>query len=393
MTVPKSKSSPHTSIKPIRFVSPYTSDKANSYLQSALSLGHFHGDGEFTKKCHLYLEKTTKCRKALLTHSGTGALEMACLLINLCEGDEVIMPSYTFSSTANAVLLRGAVPVFVDIREDTLNIDENLIEQAVTSKTKAILPVHYAGVSAEMDQINQIAITHGLYVIEDAAQAMGATYKTKPLGTLSDLGAFSFHATKNIIAGEGGALLINNPQFLERAEIIREKGTNRSQFIRGEIDKYTWQDIGSSFLPSDLLAALLLSQLEETNSINEKRMTVWNYYHDAFKELEDQNFIRRPFIPSECGHNAHIYYFIVKDEEVRDNFIREMKESGIQCTSHYVPLHSAPAGKKYGKSVGNMTVTNRCANQIVRLPLWPHLSEDQTQYIIDTSISVFKRLK
>lgn len=376
--------------KIISFVSPYVSEKTLDYLKKALEMQALQGDGYFTKECHQLLEKQTQSLKALLTHSGTGALEMACLLVDIKEGDEVIMPSYTFSSTANAVALRGGVPIFIDIREDTLNINEELIEQAITQKTRAILVVHYAGVAADMDRINQIAKKYNLVVIEDAAQGVGAFYKGKPLGTLSSLGAYSFHATKNIISGEGGALLINNLQFIERAEIIREKGTNRSQFLRGEVDKYTWQDIGSSFLPSDLIAALLLSQLEEVKSINQKRIDIWNHYQEEFLELEEENFLKRPFVPSNCSHNAHIYYLILNTPEIRNEFINYMKSRNIQCTSHYVPLHSAPAGRKYGKNMGSMEVTDKIAQQIVRLPLWPHLSYKDLKVIIEATKLYFR---
>jgi dTDP-4-amino-4,6-dideoxygalactose transaminase len=300
------------------------------------------------------------------------------------------MPSYTFSSTANAVVLRGAIPVFVDIRKDTLNIDENLIEAAITSKTKAIFPVHYAGVSANMNVINEIAKRHNLYVVEDAAQGLGATYHGKPLGTLSHLGAYSFHGTKNIISGEGGALIINGKKFEKAAEIIREKGTNRSQFLRGEIDKYTWQEVGSSYLPNELTAGLLLSQLEEIDFINGKRLKIWNAYHAELELLEKEGFLVRPTIPTDCTHNGHIYYIIANDSFGQGDLIAFMKEKGIQCTSHYVPLHSAPAGIKYGRTHGDLPVTNKIANQIVRLPLWPQMSDDEVMYVIKTLISFFR---
>jgi len=374
----------------IPFVKPYISEKTSHYLMQALETNHLQGDGPFTKKCHEFLEDYTKSPKVLLTHSGTAALELAALLIDLKEGDEVIMPSYTFSSTANAVVLRGAIPVFIDIREDTLNLNEDLIEEAITPKTKAILPVHYAGVSANMDKINRIAQKHNLFVIEDAAQGVGSFYKDKPLGTLGHLGAYSFHGTKNIISGEGGALLINHENFIELAEIIREKGTDRSQFIRGEVDKYTWQEKGSSFLPSDITAALLLSQLVEIDDINKKRMSLWEAYHEYLEPLEKMNYFTRPFIPSDCRHNAHLYYVIVKSSNIRENLIKFMKENGVQCTSHFVPLHSSPAGMKYGRSCGDLSVTNRVAEQIVRFPLWPQMSYDNVAKI-QQLISLFFR--
>lgn len=374
----------------IPFVKPYLSSNADVYLKQVLVANHFHGDGNFTQKCHHFLEKYIKSPKVLLTHSCTAALEMAAILIGLEEGDEVIMPSYTFSSTANAVVLRRATPVFIDVRKDTLNIDESLIEAALTPKTKAIFPVHYAGVCANMEAINKIAEQHNLYVIEDAAQGLGSTYQGKHLGTLGHLGAYSFHGTKNIISGEGGALVINDMKFKEIAEIIREKGTNRSQFLRGEIDKYTWQDVGSSYLPNELTAGLLFSQLEEMESINHKRLEIWNTYHDELEFLEKGEFLIRPTIPSDCTHNAHIYYIIVNKPSVRDDLLAFMKERGVQCTSHYVPLHSAPAGVKYGKTSGILPITDTVAEQIVRLPLWPQMSSKEVTYIIETLISFFR---
>ncbi|MBX9786270.1 MAG: dTDP-4-amino-4,6-dideoxygalactose transaminase [Alphaproteobacteria bacterium] len=374
----------------IPFVKPYLSKNTLNYLAQSLETNQIQGDGIFTKKCHQFLEDSTKTQKALLTHSGTAALELATLLIDLKEGDEVIIPSYTFSSTANAVVLRGATPIFIDIREDTLNLNENLIEGAITPKTKAIFPVHYAGVSANMEQINKIAQSYNLFVIEDAAQGVGAFYKGKPLGTLGHFGAYSFHATKNIISGEGGALLINYEEFTELAEIMREKGTNRSQFIRGEVDKYTWEEKGSSFLPSDLTAAMLLSQLEEMNDINKNRMSIWNTYHSSFESLEKEGYLTRPFIPLDCLHNAHLYYVIVKTPMIRENLLKFMKENGVQCTSHYVPLHSAPAGVKYGKSFGDLHITNKIADQIVRFPLWPQMTSDNLAHITRLITSFFR---
>ncbi|MBY0501137.1 MAG: dTDP-4-amino-4,6-dideoxygalactose transaminase [Alphaproteobacteria bacterium] len=374
------------------FVKPYISKKTLDYLKESLDTHHLHGDGYFTRKCHDFIENLTRTHKALLTHSCTGALEMAILLIDLKEGDEVIMPSYTFSSTANAVALRGGVPCFIDIREDTLNMDEDLIEKALTPKTKAILAVHYAGVSANMEKINQIASKNNLFVIEDAAQGVGCSFQNKSLGTLGHLGAYSFHATKNIISGEGGALLINDPRFVERAEVIREKGTNRSQFIRGEVDKYTWQDIGSSYLPSDLTAALLLSQLEEIEHINKERILIWDRYHEAFKWLEEANLARRPFVPIDCIHNAHIYYLIVRTSEIRNDFLQFAKSCGIQCTSHYVPLHSSPAGLKFGRVGSHMKVTDEVADQILRLPLGSHLTQKDVDNVIETVNSYFRTI-
>lgn len=377
--------------KNIPFVKTYVREESKELLNEALNKAGLQGDGDFTKKCHVFLAEKLDCHSALLTHSCTAALEMAALLLDLKEGDEVIMPSYTFTSTATAVVLRGAIPVFIDIRPDTLNIDESLIEGAITSKTKAVFPVHYAGVSAEMDTINQIAKKHNLFVVEDAAQGVGAFYKKKPLGTLGELGAFSFHGTKNIISGEGGALIINNSSFSERAEIIREKGTNRSQFLRGEVDKYTWQDIGSSYLPNELTAAFLYSQLLEMDEINQMRVNVWNQYHAGLENLEVHGYIARPFVPLDCQHNGHIYYLIVQNRDVRDGLLKYMRDHFVQCTSHYVPLHSSPAGVKYGRFEGNMSITNLVASKIIRLPIWPHLDNKSIEIIINLIYSFFEK--
>jgi dTDP-4-amino-4,6-dideoxygalactose transaminase len=345
------------------------------YLKEALAGGKIAGDGPFTKRCHKWLEENLGTKKALLTHSCTAALEMAAILCDLGPGDEVIMPSYTFVSTANAVVLRGAVPVFVDIRPDTLNIDETKIEGAITPQTKAIFTVHYAGVACEMDTIMAIAARHDLLVVEDAAQGLGATYKGRALGTIGHLGALSFHETKNVVSGEGGALLINDERFSLRAEIIREKGTNRSQFFRGQVDKYTWVDIGSSYLPSELIAAVLLAQLEASQEITSERLPVWQEYHDAFKELEAQGRVRRPRVPTDCKANAHIYYLITASLDERTALLKFLKERGIGAVFHYVPLHSAPAGKKFGRTHGDLSTTSDLADRMARLPLWAGLKE------------------
>lgn len=356
----------------IPFNKPFIIENEFKYIQDAIDKGILRGDGIYTKKCHKFLEEKLGCKKALLTHSCTAALEMAAILLDLEPGDEVIMPSYTFVSTANAFVLRKAVPVFVDIRPDTLNIDENLIEAAITPKTKAICVVHYAGVACEMDKIMQIAKKYNLKVVEDAAQALGSVYKGKPLGTIGDLGCFSFHETKNIISGEGGAIVINSGEYVERAEIIREKGTNRSKFFRGEVDKYTWVDIGSSFLPSDMVAAFLYSQLENMDKINKKRMDIWNEYDELFKKYD----VRRPIIPDNCKHNAHMYYVLFKNLEERTSFIDYMKKNNINPVFHYIPLHSSPAGKKFGRSGGGqLTVTDRVSDALVRLPLYYELDD------------------
>jgi dTDP-4-amino-4,6-dideoxygalactose transaminase len=340
------------------------------YLQEALKNRQLSGDGPFTKRCHKWLEENLGVSKSLLTHSCTAALEMAAILCDLGPGDEVIMPSYTFVSTANAVVLRGATPVFVDIHADTLNIDETKIADAITSKTKAIFPVHYAGVACEMDTIMALASKHGLLVVEDAAQALGATYKGRALGTIGHLGALSFHETKNVVSGEGGALLINDSRFHLRAEIIREKGTNRSQFFRGQVDKYTWVDIGSSYLPSELIAAVLLAQLEVSHEITSERMTVWQAYHDGFKDLEAKGFVRRPVTPEHRQMNAHIYFLITKSLDERTKLLKHLKDSGISSVFHYVPLHSSPAGRKFGRTHGDLSLTTDLADRMLRLPLW-----------------------
>lgn len=340
------------------------------YIAQAHAGGHLSGDGPFTKQCHAWLEQRIGARKALLTHSCTAALEMAAVLLDLAPGDEVIMPSFTFVSTANAFLLRGAAPVFVDIRPDTLNIDENLIEAAITLRTKAICVVHYAGVGCEMDSICAIADRHDLAIVEDAAQAILSTYRGRPLGSLGQLAALSFHETKNVISGEGGALLINDERFIERAEIVREKGTNRSKFFRGEVDKYTWVDIGSSFLPSEILAAFLAAQLEQADDITQRRLAIWNRYHAAFADLELQGKLRRPVVPAHCMHNAHMYYLLLPDIVSRTAFIDHLKQAGVGAVFHYIPLHSSPAGMKHGRTASPMTVTDDASERLVRLPLW-----------------------
>ncbi len=347
------------------------------YIAEAHARGQLAGDGEFTKRCHRWLEESTGCTKALLTHSCTAALEMAAILGNIGEGDEVIMPSYTFVSTANAFVLRGATPVFVDIREDTLNIDENLIEAAITPRTRAIVVVHYAGVACEMDTIMDIARHRDLLVIEDAAQAIMCTYKGRPLGSIGDIATLSFHETKNVIAGEGGALLINRPELVERAEIIREKGTNRSQFFRGQVDKYTWVDIGSSFLPSEMVAAFLWAQLEDAGSITEKRLKIWETYHQAFAGWEKAGDLRRPQAPTHCQHGAHMYYLLLKNLEDRTNLIHHLDESGINAVFHYVPLHSSPMGRRFDRTQTKLEITESYSERLVRLPLWVGLEAHQ----------------
>ncbi len=365
----------------IPFNKPYMTGKELWYISQAHANGHLAGDGEFTRRCNAWLENRVGCNKALLTNSCTAALEMTAILADLEPGDEVIMPSYTFVSTGNAVVLRGAVPVFVDIRPDTLNIDEAKIEEAITNKTKAIMVVHYAGVACEMDAIMAIANRHNLLVIEDDAQGMGSSYKGRPLGSIGHLAAVSFHETKNIISGEGGALLVNSSRFSERAEIIREKGTNRSQFFRGLVDKYTWVEVGSSYLPSELVAAFLWAQMEEADAITQRRMDIWNTYHKWFASLEEQGKVRRPIIPRDCKHNAHMYYLLLPDLEQRTAFIESLKEQGIGAVFHYIPLHDSPMGKKYGRTSGDLQNTVELSERLVRLPFWLGMEEDLVDVI------------
>ncbi len=365
----------------IPFNKPYMTGKELWYIAQAHSRGHLAGDGSFTKLCNQWIEQKTGAGKALLTHSCTAALEMAALLTDIAPGDEVIMPSYTFVSTANAFVLRGAVPVFVDIRPDTLNLDETLIETAITPRTRAIVPVHYAGVGCEMDTIMAIARDHNLLVIEDAAQALMSTYRGRPLGSIGDIGAISFHETKNVISGEGGALLVNRPSYTERAEVIREKGTNRSQFFRGQVDKYTWVDIGSSYLPGELIAAFLWAQMEEAETITRRRLAMWATYHQWFADAEKAGKLRRPIVPSHCTHNAHMYYLLLPDLPHRTAALDALKRLGVQSVFHYVPLHNAPAGRKYGRAHEDLSVTEDIANRLLRLPLWVGMEECQTEVI------------
>jgi len=373
----------------IPFNRPHATGREMSNFARAMANGHLSGDGPFTRQCHSWLERQAGAGKALLTHSCTAALEMAAILAGIEAGDEIILPSYTFVSSANAFVLRGAVPVFVDVRADTFNLNEQLIEAAITPRTRAIVPVHYAGVSCAMDVILEIARRHGLMVIEDAAQGIMSTFQGRPLGALGHLGAFSFHETKNIISGEGGALLVNEPTMAARAEIIREKGTNRSQFFRGQVDKYTWVDIGSSFLPGEMVAAYLAAQLDEADAITAQRLALWDRYHEAFAELEQAGKVRRPMIAAGCTHNAHMYYLLLSRLEERTAFIEHMKALEIQCVFHYVPLHSSPRGRLVGRASGAMTVTDEVADRLVRLPLWLGLAEHQDR-VIDAVLQFFR---
>lgn len=364
----------------IQFNVPPSTSNEIAFLSKAINNHKICGDGEFTKKCNSWLEKKFDAKKVLLTTSGTTALEMAAILCDVKPGDEVIMPSYTFCSTADAFVQRGAKIVFVDIRPDTMNIDEKLIEKAITSKTKVIVPVHYAGVACEMDTIMDIAHRHNLKVVEDAAQGVMSTYKGKALGTIGDFGCFSFHETKNYSMGEGGAIVINDDSKIEMAEIIREKGTNRAKFFRGQIDKYTWVDYGSSYLPSELNAAYLWPQLEIADEINNYRLKIWNHYNEAFQVLKDK--IDLPVIPEGCVHNAHMYYLKCKDIEERTNLIAFLKEKEIGAVFHYIPLHSAPAGIKFGRFFEKDIYTTKESERLVRLPLWYGLSEEQQNQVI-----------
>lgn len=362
---------------------PYTGNE-DQYIMQAMHSGKLSGDGFFSKRCHQWFVEHLSCQKALLTPSCTHALEMAAILIDTKPGDEIIMPSYTFVSTANAFLLRGASIVFVDIRPDTMNIDESLIEAAITDKTKAIVPVHYAGVACEMDTILKLAKRYGLYVIEDAAQGVMSTYKGKPLGTLGDIGTFSFHDTKNYTSGgEGGLLVINNPAFSERAEVIREKGTNRSNFIRGAVDKYTWVDLGSSFLPSDLQAAYLWGQLEKVSEINENRLVTWHKYYEAFTVLQSSGIVQLPQIPHDCVHNAHMFYLKLSDIEQRNKFIDYLRTNGVTAVFHYVPLHSSPNGVKISSFSGNDTFTTVESERLVRLPIYYGMTSNDVMHVIE----------
>ena len=375
----------------IPFNRPYATGKELVYAGEAQRNYHLSGDGPFTKRCHQWIEEQTGCAKALLTASCTSALDLAALLLDIESGDEVILPSYTFVSTANAFVLRGAVPVFVDIREDTLNLDERLIEAAVTSRTRAIVPVHYAGVSCEMDAIVAIARRHNLRIVEDAAQGLMASYRGRALGAIGDIGSFSFHETKNIISGEGGSLLLRDADLVLRAEIIREKGTDRGRFFRGEVDKYTWQDIGSSFLPSDIIAAFLWAQFEEAQRITRERIAIWQRYHEMLAPLERRGLLRRPIVPSDCQHNGHLYYVLLSPETDRQIVLDELKRNGIHAVFHYIPLHSSPAGMRFGRAHGNLSLTTSLSQRLLRLPMWIGLNESQQQRICEVLGAILRK--
>lgn len=365
----------------IPFNKPYMTGQEIGHIAQAHANGHLAGDGPYTRLCARWLEQRTGSRRALLTHSCTAALEMAAILAGFRAGDEVIMPSYTFVSTANAFVLRGGVPVFVDIRPDTLNIDETRIEAAITPRTKAIVVVHYAGVACEMDSIMALARRHDLLVIEDAAQGLMSSYDGRPLGSIGHLAAFSFHETKNIISGEGGALMINDERFVERAEIIREKGTNRSLFFRGQVDKYTWTDFGSSYLPSELIAAFLWAQMEQADAITRRRIAIWDHYHAEFAAAESAGLVRRPVVPAQCVHNAHMYYLLLPDLAGRTRFIEGLKQAQVHAVFHYVPLHDSPFGRTAARWHGDMAVTESSSVRLARLPLWVGLEQVQPQVV------------
>ena len=369
---------------------PYTGNE-DQYVLQAMRSDKMSGDGPFTQRCHTWFESNLPCKKALLTPSCTAALEMAAILVDIQSGDEVIMPSYTFVSTANAFVLRGAKIVFVDIRPDTMNIDESKIEAAITNKTKAIVPVHYAGISCEMDTIMDIAQRHNLCVIEDAAQGVMSTYKGRALGTIGHLGCFSFHETKNYTSGgEGGLLIINDDKFKERAEIIREKGTNRSQFFRGMVDKYSWVDIGSSYLPSDIQAAYLWGQLEKVDEINNNRLASWSYYYEQLQPLQTAGKIQLPSVPDDCVHNAHMFYIKVQDIEVRSQLIEHLRNNDIMAVFHYIPLHSSVAGKNLGTFYGEDEFTTEESEKLVRLPMWYGLSDEKLSGVVNSLLEFYR---
>jgi dTDP-4-amino-4,6-dideoxygalactose transaminase len=366
----------------VPFNRPYATGAELGYIQECIDNLQLSGNGTFARRCSSRMRADLSAEEVLLTHSCTGALEMAAMLAEVGPGDEIVMPSFTFSSTATAFVLRGATPVFVDIREDTLNLDERLVEQAITSRTKAVVAVHYAGVACEMDELHRIAHGHGLALIEDAAQAFGASYRGRPLATFGAMAALSFHETKNVISGEGGALVVNDQALVERAEILLEKGTNRRAFHRGQIDKYTWVDVGSSFLASEITAAFLWAQLERSEWITAQRLEVWDRYHRAFAELERAGALRRPVVPSSAGHNAHMYYLLLPSQARRDKVIDELASDGVTAVFHYIPLHSSPAGGRFGRPAGELRVTDHVSGALLRLPMWIGMTDEHVDHVI-----------
>lgn len=377
--------------KIIPFNKPFIAGKELYYIAQAVTFGNIAGDGHFTQRCSQLFEERFGIHKVLMTPSCTAALEMATMLCDLGQDDEVILPSYTFVSTANAIVRLGAKPVFVDIRPDTLNIDENLIEQAITSKTKAIMPVHYAGVGCEMDRIMAIANKHHLYVIEDAAQGVGARYNGRMLGSIGHLGVYSFHETKNYICGEGGALCINDPTLVQRAEIIRDKGTNRKQFFRGEVDKYTWVDVGSSYVPSEIACAFLYAQLEMMDAIEDRRRDIYKKYWQLLKPLEAQGLLSLPKIPDDCESNYHMFYILLSDENNRDTVMEELKRAGIMAVFHFLPLHSSPMGKRFGYKSGNLPVTEEMSGRLLRLPFFYEMRKEEQGLVVQGLQEVIDR--
>jgi dTDP-4-amino-4,6-dideoxygalactose transaminase len=373
------------SVAHIPYNRPYTTGHEFGYIRAAIANGHLSGNGPFVARCASWLESRIGSARVLLTHSCTGALELAMTLADVGPGDEVIVPSFTFVSTANAVVGRGATPVFVDISADTLNVDPDHALDAVTERTRAIVPVHYAGIAASLDAVAEVAEEEDLLVVEDAAQGFGATYRGRPLGALGHLGVMSFHETKNVHCGEGGALLVNSARFADRAEVVQEKGTNRQRFFRGQVDKYTWVDVGSSYLLSEINAAFLWAQLRQSAEITAARLAIWDAYHAAFAALEERGLLRRPVVPPDVTHNGHIYYVLLEDATARDGFIAAMARAGIHCVFHYVPLHSSPAGRRFGRAHGNLTVTDDVSERLVRMPLWIGMSEADVSRVVEAA--------
>ncbi len=375
----------------VPFNRPYVTGRELDAIAEAVNRAHLSADGSFSRQCRAWLQEALDCPMALLVHSCTAALEFCALLLDIGPGDEVIMPSYTFVTTATAFALRGATPVFVDIRPDTMNLDESLIEPALTRRTRAIVPVHYAGVACDMDAITQLADAYSVPIVEDAAQGICATYSGQPLGAIGALGAISFHETKNVTCGHGGVLVVNDERLCERAEMVRDKGTNRSRFVRGQVDKYTWMDIGSSYAMSDLVAAFLWPQLQDSAAITVRRRDLWNRYHSGFADAEQQGLVRRPIVPDECQHNAHMYYLVMPDRSARDRLIADLEAVDINAVFHYVPLHSSPAGRRLGRAHGRLHITDDMSSRIVRLPLWTGMDVTQIERIVDTVLEVLPR--
>jgi dTDP-4-amino-4,6-dideoxygalactose transaminase len=375
----------------IPFNTPYATGAEFDYIREAIANSHLSGNGPFAARCTGLLEQQTGCEKALLTHSCTGALEMAILLADVGPGDEVIVPSFAFASLANAVALRAATPVFVDVRPDTLALDERRAAEAITSRTRAIAPVHYAGIACEMDALLELAQKHDLVILEDAAHGLLASYRDRPLGGIGAAGCLSFHETKNVICGEGGALLVNRPDWVERAEVLQEKGTDRSRFFRGEVDRYTWVDLGSSFVMSEINAAFLWAQLERAEELTARRMETWQAYHEALADLEAQGKLRRPIVPQHCTHNAHLYYVLLEPGSSRDSFIERLEERGVRTVFHYVPLHSSPAGRRFGRAAGSFAVTDDVSERLVRLPLWVGMTSAHVERVVEAVTSVLEK--